>query len=188
MTGRRRRRETRHECSASERASLRGGASRNGRYLTGSSYKCVHDLARSRSSTRSKKVADVPVAGLPRGSRLSLSRRPPEPAPLLVGGLLGGSRPHRKVLILWHLQRRGTMKAPWNAARLSTTFRRWEEPSPTVQPLGTGRPLAIPPSAVAGFSGRPQLPSRYRRCPPARKSLIMLGLIAMKAIKSCTDH
>ena len=95
----------------------------------------MHDLARSRSSTRSKKVADVPVAGLPRGSRLSLSRRPPARAPLLVGGLLGGSRPHRKVLRRWHLQADEPSKPVERGLRLSTTFYRWAEPSLSVQPL-----------------------------------------------------
>ena len=43
----------------------------------GSSHKCMHDLARSRSSTPGEEAADVLVAGIQRGSRLSLSRRPP---------------------------------------------------------------------------------------------------------------
>ena len=45
--------------------------------LFGSSHKCMHDLARSRSSTPGEEAADVLVAGIQRGSRLSLSRRPP---------------------------------------------------------------------------------------------------------------
>ena len=45
--------------------------------LIGSSHKCMHDLARSRSSTPGEEAADVLVAGIQRGSRLSLSRRPP---------------------------------------------------------------------------------------------------------------
>ena len=45
--------------------------------ICGSSHKCMHDLARSRSSTPGEEAADVLVAGIQRGSRLSLSRRPP---------------------------------------------------------------------------------------------------------------
>ena len=46
-------------------------------HIIGSSHKCMHDLARSRSSTPGEEAADVLVAGIQRGSRLSLSRRPP---------------------------------------------------------------------------------------------------------------
>ena len=74
---------------------------------------------------------------------------------------------------------RRTMKA-----RGGLDFRRRSTAGPNCcrlfSPFGTGRPLAIPLSAVAGFSGGLQLLSRYRRCSQARKSLIMLGLLAMK--------
>ena len=45
-----------------------------------------------------EEAADVLVPGKWRGNRLSLSRRPPARAPLVVGGLLGGSQFDRKVL------------------------------------------------------------------------------------------
>ena len=58
----------------------------------------------SRSAAPWEEGADALVPANQRCSRLSLSRRPPARAPLLVEGLLGGSRSHRKVLRCWHLQ------------------------------------------------------------------------------------
>ena len=58
----------------------------------------------SRSAAPWEEGADALVPANQRCSRLSLSRRPPARAPLLVEGLLGGSRSHRKVLRRWHLQ------------------------------------------------------------------------------------
>ena len=58
----------------------------------------------SRSAAPWEEGADALVPANQRCSRLSLSRRPPARAPLLVEGLLGGSRSHRKVLMRWHLQ------------------------------------------------------------------------------------
>ena len=52
----------------------------------------------SRSAAPWEEGADALVPANQRCSRLSLSRRPPARAPLLVEGLLGGSRSHRKVL------------------------------------------------------------------------------------------
>ena len=42
--------------------------------------------------------------------------------------------------------------------RLSPRFDRWAEPSLTVSPLGTGRPLAIPPSTVGRTFREPAVP------------------------------
>ena len=82
----------------------------------------MHDLARSRLSTPWEETADVLVAGAQRRSRLSLSRRPPARAPRLVEGLLGGSRPHRKVLRRQHLHGDETRKPVERGLELSPTF------------------------------------------------------------------
>ena len=58
----------------------------------------------SRSAAPWEEGADALVPANQRCSRLSLSRRPPARAQLLVEGLLGGSQSHRKVLRRWHLQ------------------------------------------------------------------------------------
>ena len=62
---------------------------------------------------------------------------------------------------------RRTVKASRTRPRLSPTFYAGAEPSLTVQPLGTGSPITIPLSAVAGLSGSLQLLSRYGRCSSA---------------------
>ena len=68
---------------------------------------------------------------------------------------------------------------------LSPTFYRWAEPSLTVQPLGTGRPLAI--SAV--YRG-PDFPRACSSSPDTdgvlqpRKSMTMLDLLAMEPAKA----
>ena len=68
---------------------------------------------------------------------------------------------------------------------LSPTFYRWAEPSLTVQPLGTGRPLAISPV----YRG-PDFPRACSSSPDTdgvlqpRKSMTMLDLLAMEPAKA----
>ena len=80
---------------------------------------------------------------------------------------------------------RRTMNTRGTRPGLSPTFYRWAEPSLTVQPLGTGRPLAI--SAV--YRG-PDFPRAYSSSPDTdgvlqpRKSMTMLDLLAMEPAKA----
>ena len=79
------------------------------------------------------------------------------------------------------------MKARGTRPRLSTTFDRWAELSPTVQPLWNRQ--APRHSAVRcgrifrGLHSSPDTDGVLK----ARKSLIMLGLLAMKTGQSYTD-
>ena len=78
-----------------------------------------------------------------------------------------------------------TMNTRGTRPGLSPTFYRWAEPSLTVQPLGTGRPLAI--SAV--YRG-PDFPRACSSSPDTdgvlqpRKSMTMLDLLAMEPAKA----
>ncbi len=80
---------------------------------------------------------------------------------------------------------RRTMNTRGTRPGLSPTFYRWAEPSLTVQPLGTGRPLAI--SAV--YRG-PDFPRACSSSPDTdgvlqpRKSMTMLDLLAMEPAKA----
>ena len=78
-----------------------------------------------------------------------------------------------------------TMNTRGTRPGLSPTFYRWAEPSLTVQPLGTGRPLVI--SAV--YRG-PDFPRACSSSPDTdgvlqpRKSMTMLDLLAMEPAKA----
>ena len=80
---------------------------------------------------------------------------------------------------------RRTMNTRGTRPGLSPTFYRWAEPSLTVQPLGTGRRLAI--SAV--YRG-PDFPRACSSSPDTdgvlqpRKSMTMLDLLAMEPAKA----
>ena len=80
---------------------------------------------------------------------------------------------------------RRTMNTRGTRPGLSPMFYRWAEPSLTVQPLGTGRPLAI--SAV--YRG-PDFPRACSSSPDTdgvlqpRKSMTMLDLLAMEPAKA----
>ena len=85
-------------------------------------------------------------------------------------------------------RRKAKVNTSWVTTRpsgLSPTFYRWAEPSLTVQPLGTGRPLAI--SAV--YRG-PDFPRACSSSPDTdgvlqpRKSMTMLDLLAMEPAKA----
>ena len=77
------------------------------------------------------------------------------------------------------------MKTRGTRPRLSPRFYRWAEPSLTVQPLGTGRPLVMP--------GGTDFPGACSSSPDTdgvlqpRKSLTMLDLLTMETGQSCTD-
>ena len=78
-----------------------------------------------------------------------------------------------------------TMNTRGTRPGLSPTFYRWAEPSLTVQPLGTGRPLVI--SAV--YRG-PDFPRACSSSPDTdgvlqpRKSMTMFDLLAMEPAKA----
>ena len=106
--------------------------------------------------------------GCARGRYSALKSSVAQSTAACAGPALGGGparrRPaHRKVLRRWHLHGDEPRKPVERSPELSPTFCRWAEPSLTVQPPGTGWPLAIPPSAVAAFSGSLQLLPQYRQ-------------------------
>ena len=144
-----------------------------------------------------------PPAGQPRrGKRLRMCSCPRISGEVVyrsVDGRLRGPRfgwgparrqpcPHLKVLRRWHLQATNHEHS-WNAAwTFADVLNRWAEPSLTVQPLGTGRPLAI--SAV--YRG-PDFPRACSSSPDTdgvlqpRKSMTMLDLLAMEPAKAAPN-
>ena len=86
----------------------------------------------SRSAAPWEEGADALVPANQRCSRLSLSRRPPARAPLLVEGLLGEQPVPPQGAEALALTGRRTMKTRGARPRLSPRFYRWAEPSLTV--------------------------------------------------------
>ena len=121
----------------------------------GSSHKCVHDSApggrprRGKSQLTSCEVGCRSVEGRLRGpcSWGGAARRQPVPPQGAEALALTGRR---------------TMKTRGTRPRLSPSCYRWAEPSLTVQPLGTGRPLAFPPSTVGRTFREPAVPPQIQ--------------------------
>ena len=108
-------------------------------------------------------------------------------APLLVGGLLGGSQLDRKVLRRWHLQG----DEPEKPVERGLDFRRRSTAGPNCRRLFSPLEQAGPspfrcllwPDCQGACNSSPDTDGVLQ----ARKSLIMLGLLAMKTGQSYTD-
>ena len=130
----------------------------------GSSHKCMHDLAPGRSATSVGRRC-----GCARARYAAVQSSVAQLTAACAGPALGGGPARRQpdqtqaadsMALTWPR----TVKASGTRPRLSPMFCAGAERSLTVQPPGTGSPVTIPVSAVAGLSGSPQLLSRYRRC------------------------
>ncbi len=154
---------------------------------SGSSHKCVHDSAPSRSATPWKEAADATSV---RARESAVKSSIAQSTAACAGPAFGGGPARRQPVppqgaeALAFTGRR-TMNTRGTRPGLSPTFYRWAEPSLTVQPLGTGRPLAI--SAV--YRG-PDFPRACSSSPDTdgvlqpRKSMTMLDLLAMEPAKA----
>ena len=137
-------------------------------FYLGSSHKCMHDFAPGRSATAVGRRCGCARAGTQRCSRLSLSRRPPARAPLLVGGPARRQPDQTQAADAMALTWRRTEKASGRGLDFRRRSTLEPNPSLTVQPpLGTGSPVTIQLAGVAGSSGSLQLLPRYRRCSSA---------------------
>ena len=152
----------------------------------------MHDLARSRSSTPGEEAADVLVAGIQRGSVVCRSVDGRLRGPALGGGPTRRQPARPQGAEALALTGRRTMKASGTRPRLSKTF---ESAGPNCRRLFSPFGVQAGPSDHSAvccgnriFRG-PATPLQIQTgVLQARKSLIILGLLAMKTGQSYTDH
>ena len=118
--------------------------------LIGSSHKCMHDFAPGRSATAVGRRCGCARAGTQRCSRLSLSRRPPARAPLLVGGPARRQPDQTQAADAMALTWRRTEKASGRGLDFRRRSTLEPNPSLTVQPPWNWQPR----HDSAGWCGR----------------------------------
>ena len=132
--------------------------------ISGSSHKCMHDLAPGRSAS-----AVGRRCGCARARYAAVQSSVAQLTAACAGPALGGGPARRQpdqtqaadsMALTW----RRTVKDSGTRPRLSPMFCAGAERSLTVQPPWNGQSVTIPVSGVAGLSVSPQLLSRYRRC------------------------
>ena len=119
-------------------------------YFLGSSHKCMHDFAPGRSATAVGRRCGCARAGTQRCSRLSLSRRPPARAPLLVGGPARRQPDQTQAADAMALTWRRTEKASGRGLDFRRRSTLEPNPSLTVQPPWNWQPR----HDSAGWCGR----------------------------------
>ena len=130
-----------------------GWGSMNGRCMhkhSGSSHKCMHDFAPGRSATAVGRRCGCARAGTQRCSRLSLSRRAPARAPLLVGGPARRQPDQTQAADAMALTWRRTEKASGRGLDFRRRSTLEPNPSLTVQPPWNWQPR----HDSAGWCGR----------------------------------
>ena len=122
----------------------------DGTFAFGSSHKCMHDFAPGRSATAVGRRCGCARAGTQRCSRLSLSRRPPARAPLLVGGPARRQPDQTQAADAMALTWRRTEKASGRGLDFRRRSTLEPNPSLTVQPPWNWQPR----HDSAGWCGR----------------------------------